>query len=109
MKKNFSIIGAVVAGAFMAGIAQSALAEGDVAKGEKLYQREGCLGCHGASLEGSAAYPNLLTSPKTVSFEEFNKAVVLEGKGPMAMFKGNEKVKAGIADIYVYLESKKKK
>ncbi len=109
MKKNFSIVGTIISGIFLIGIAQSAMAEGDAAKGEKLYQREGCQGCHGATLEGSAAYPNLITSSKTASIEEFTKAVVTEGKGPMAMFKANEKVKTGIADLYAYVVSKKTK
>jgi len=111
MKKKFSIVGSILASAFLLGIAQSALAEGepDAAKGEKLYQREGCQGCHGADLKGSAAYPNLLTSAKTANIADFTKAVVTEGKGPMAIFKANAKVSAGIADLFAFVSSKKPK
>ncbi|MEI7868907.1 MAG: c-type cytochrome [Candidatus Methylumidiphilus sp.] len=112
MKKKFSVVGTILAGAFLVGIAQSALAEGepDAAKGEKLYQREGCQGCHGADLKGSApGAPNLLTSAKTANIADFTKAVVTEGKGPMAIFKANAKVSAGIADLFAFVSSKKPK
>jgi mono/diheme cytochrome c family protein len=108
MSKKISVVGAFVAGVLLAGAASSALAdEASIAAGEKLYQREGCQGCHGATLVGSAAYPNLLTSAKTASKEEFTKAVVTEGKGPMAMFKANAKVAAGIDSLYDFVASKK--
>jgi len=106
MNKKISLIGTIVVGAFLCGMATSASA--DIADGEKLYQRN-CQGCHEATLEGSAAYPNLLTSAKTATKEDFTKAVITEGKGPMAMFKANEKVKAGIDNLYEFISSKKKK
>jgi mono/diheme cytochrome c family protein len=108
MNKKISAVGAIVAGALLSTFAASALADAaSIAAGEKLYQREGCQGCHGATLVGSAAYPNLLTSAKTASKEEFTKAVVTEGKGPMAMFKANAKVVAGIDSLYDFVASKK--
>ena len=107
MNKKISLIGAIVAGAFLAGIAQSALAEGeDVAAGEKLYKRERCETCHGGDLKGSAAFPNLLTSPKTADKAAFSK-IVLEGKGAMPSFKANEKVSKGIEELYAFVSSKK--
>ena len=109
MKKKFSVVGAIVAGAFLAGIAQSALAEGeDVAAGEKLYKRERCETCHGGNLQGSAAFPNLLTSAKTSDKAEFTK-MVLEGKGAMPAYKANAKVAEGVDNLFAYINSMKKK
>lgn len=111
MSKKFSLIGAIVAGAFFAGIAQSALADEAVDAGEKLYKRERCETCHGPTAEGSAAFPNLLTSPKLQNKEEFTK-IVMEGKGAMPSFKANAKVSAGVDNLFAYLNdlaAKKKK
>jgi mono/diheme cytochrome c family protein len=109
MIKNISLIGAIVAGAFLAGAAQSAFAdEASIAAGEKLYKRERCETCHGGNLQGSAAFPNLLTSPKTGDKAEFSK-IVLEGKGAMPAFKSNAKVAEGIDSLYDYINSKKAK
>ncbi len=110
MNKKISLIGAIVAGAFLAGVVQSALAEEDpaVAAGEKLYKRERCETCHGGNLQGSAAFPNLLTSPKTADKAQFS-AIVLEGKGAMPAFKANAKVAEGIDSLFVYVNSKKPK
>jgi len=110
MNKKISLVGAILAGAFLAGIAQSALAEEDpgIAAGEKLYKRERCETCHGGNLQGSAAFPNLLTSPKIASKEEFSK-IVMEGKGAMPAFKANAKVSEGIDNLYAYILSKKPK
>ena len=109
MNKKFSVIGAIVAGAFLAGAAQSALAdEASIAAGEKLYKRERCETCHGGNLQGSAAFPNLLTSPKTADKALFS-AIVLEGKSAMPAFKENTKVAAGLDNLYDYINSKKPK
>ncbi len=109
MNKKFSVIGAIVAGAFLAGAAQSALAdETSIAAGELLYKREGCTTCHGSNLQGSAAFPNLLTSPKTADKALFS-AIVLEGKSPMPSYKANAKVSAGLDSLYDYINSKKPK
>lgn len=106
MSKKISLVGAIVAGALLSTAAPSVFA--DAAAGQKLYEREGCQGCHGANLQGSPAYPNLLTSPKTATKEDFVKAVITEGKGPMAMFKANKKVADGIDNLYEFISSKKK-
>jgi len=109
MNKKISLIGAIVAGAFLAGVAQSALAEEDaVAAGEKLYKRERCETCHGGNLQGSAAFPNLLTSPKTADKAAFS-TIVLEGKVAMPAFKANAKVAAGIDSLYAYINGKRPK
>ena len=110
MNKKFSVIGAIAAGVLLIGPASVAYAEGEdaIATGEKLYQRNRCETCHGANLQGFAAFPNLLTSPKTANKEEFAK-IVLEGKGAMPAFKGNEKVAAGIDNLYAFINSKKPK
>ena len=109
MKKRFSVVGAIVASAFLAGIAQTAMAdEASIADGEKLYKRERCETCHGGNLQGSAAFPNLLTSPKTADKAEFAK-IVLEGKSAMPAFKANAKVAEGIDKLYEYINSKKPK
>jgi mono/diheme cytochrome c family protein len=102
-------ISAVVAGALLSTVAVSALAdEASIAAGEKLYKRERCETCHGGNLQGSAAFPNLLTSPKTADKGEFSK-IVLEGKGAMPSFKGNEKVAGGIDALFDYISSKRAK
>ena len=108
MKKNFSVVGTIIAGAFLAGFAQSALAEPDLAAGEKIYQRQRCETCHGGNLQGSAAFPNLLTSPKTATLEEFKK-IVLEGKSAMPAFAANKTVAEGIDNLYAFVVSKKPK
>jgi len=76
--------------------------------GEKLYRRERCETCHGGNLQGSSAFPNLLTSAKTADKGEFSK-IVLEGKSAMPAFKANAKVAAGIDSLYDYINSKKPK
>lgn len=106
MSKKFSVVGAILAGAFLAGVAQSALADEAIDAGEKLYKRERCETCHGGNLQGSAAFPNLLTSPKTANKEEFSK-IVLEGKAPMPAYKDNAKVAGGIDNLFAYINSKK--
>ena len=108
MNKKISLIGALVAGAFLACIAQSALAEEDpnIAAGEKLYKRERCETCHGGNLQGSAAFPNLLTSPKTADKALFS-TIVLEGKGAMPSFKANKNVSEGIDKLYAFVSSKR--
>ena len=109
MNKKFSVVVAIVTGALMGGIAQSAMAdEASIAAGEKLYKRERCETCHGGNLQGSAAFPNLLTSPKTADKAQFTE-IVLKGKGAMPAFSANEKVASGIDSLYDYINSKKPK
>lgn len=106
--KKLSVVSALVAGSLLGGFAQMATAdEASIAAGEKLYKRERCETCHGGNLQGSAAFPNLLTSPKTADKEAF-KTIVLEGKSAMPAFKGNAKVAEGIDALYDYIGSKKK-
>lgn len=104
MSKKTSVVGALVMGTLLVSVAAPTFA--DVANGEKLYKREGCQGCHGPTLTGAAGIPNLIASPKTATKEDFQKAV-LDGNGAMAVFKNNEKVKAGIDDLYEFISSKK--
>ena len=127
MNKKISLIGAIVVGAFLTGVAQSAPEgaappSGDkpaqaassstsapptpIEVGEKIYKRERCETCHGGDLKGSAAFPNLLTSPKTADKAAFSQ-IVLEGKGAMPSFKANEKVSKGIEELYAFVSSKR--
>jgi len=109
MNKKISAVGAIVAGALLSAVAASAFAdEASIAAGEKLYKRERCETCHGNNLQGFAAFPNLLTSPKTADKAEFSK-IVLEGKSAMPSFKANEKVAGGIDALFDYINSKKAK
>ncbi len=112
MSKKFTVVGAIVAGAMLIGAVPSASAdEASIAAGEKLYKRERCETCHGPTAEGSAAFPNLLTSPKIHDKEAF-KTIVMEGKSAMPPFKANAKVAGGIDALYDYLNdlaAKKKK
>lgn len=108
MSKKISVVGALAASAFLSIVAQSAFADEAVDAGEKLYKRERCETCHGGNLQGSAAFPNLLTSPKTADKAEFSK-IVLEGKGAMPAFKENKKVAEGIDNLFAYINSKKAK
>ncbi len=66
MSNKISLVGAIVAGAFVVHCCPVGLvADEAIDAGEKLYKRERCETCHGGNLQGSAAFPNLLTSPKT--------------------------------------------
>ena len=60
------------------------------------------------NLPGSAAFPNLLTSPKTADKAAFSQ-IVLEGKSAMPAFKGNKIVAEGIDSLYDYVSSKRPK
>jgi mono/diheme cytochrome c family protein len=103
--------------AFLTASAQSALAEEapykvegnkvDAAtyKGYQTYKRQRCETCHGQTGEGSAAFPNLLTSLKTKTKDEF-KTVVLEGKGSMPAHKSNKAVVDNIDGLYSYLKGR---
>lgn len=106
MSKKISMVSAVVAGALLSTAAFAD--EASIAAGEKLYKRERCETCHGGNLQGSAAFPNLLTSPKTADKAEFSK-IVLEGKSAMPSFAGNAKVKEGIDSLFDYVSSKRPK
>ena len=108
MNKKISLIGALVAGAFLACIAQSALAEEapNIAAGEKIYKQNRCESCHGNNLQGSAAFPNLLISPKTADKALFT-TIVLEGKDAMPSFKANKNDSEGIDKLYAFVSSKR--
>lgn len=107
--KKFSVVSALVAGSLLGGFAQMATAdEASIAAGEKLYKRERCETCHGGNLQGSAAFPNLLTSPKTANKDDFKK-IVLEGKSAMPAFSGNAKVSGGIDALFDYIADVKAK
>lgn len=108
MSNKISVVGAIVAGALLSTVVQSAFADEAIDAGEKLYKRERCETCHGGNLQGSAAFPNLLTSPKTADKAAFSQ-IVLEGKGAMPAFKANEKVAKGIDNLFAYVSSKKPK
>ena len=109
MNKKISAVGAIVAGALLSTFAVSAFAdEASIAAGEKIYTRQRCETCHGGNLQGSAAFPNLLTSPKTADKAAFSQ-IVLEGKSAMPAFKGNKIVAEGIDSLYDYVSSKRPK
>jgi mono/diheme cytochrome c family protein len=74
-------------------------------KGYQTYKRQRCETCHGQTGEGSAAFPNLLTSLKTKSKEEF-KTIVLEGKNAMPAHKNNKAVVDNIDGLYAYLKGR---
>jgi mono/diheme cytochrome c family protein len=74
-------------------------------KGYQTYKRQRCETCHGQTGEGSAAFPNLLTSLKTKTKDEF-KTVVLEGKGAMPAHKTNKAVVDNLDGLYAYLKGR---
>lgn len=105
--KKIAVLGLVTAAVAFGSVAQ---AEGNSVdkstfNGWKLYKRQRCETCHGATAEGGAAFPNLLTALKTRSKDEFT-TIVTEGKGNMPAFKGNAAVVNGIDDLYTYLKGR---
>jgi mono/diheme cytochrome c family protein len=96
--------------AFLMASVQEVRAEGNKVdsatyKGYQTYKRQRCETCHGQTGEGSAAFPNLLTSLKTKTKEEFT-TVVLEGKNAMPAHKNNKAVVDNIDGLYSYLKGR---
>ncbi|MEY2700752.1 MAG: hypothetical protein RIQ52_1507 [Pseudomonadota bacterium] len=89
---------------FAAGSASAAVDEATYA-GSKLYKRERCETCHGATGEGSAAFPNLLNSLKNLTKEQF-VTTVLNGRNAMPPYSANKKVADGIDSLYTYLKGR---
>jgi mono/diheme cytochrome c family protein len=109
MNKKISAVAALVGGVLLSAAASSVFADAaTIAAGEKIYTRQRCETCHGANLQGSATFPNLLTSPKTADKAAFSQ-IVLEGKSAMPAFKANKVVADGIDSLYDYVVSKKAK
>lgn len=105
--KKIAVLGLVTAAVAFGSVAQ---AEGNSVdkstfNGWKLYKRQRCETCHGATAEGGAAFPNLLTALKNRTKDEFT-TIVTEGKGNMPAFKGNTAVVQGIDDLYTYLKGR---
>ncbi len=73
--------------------------------GWKTYKRQRCETCHGATAEGGAAFPNLLTSLKTLTKDQF-KQVVLEGRKNMPPHKNNKAVVENLDGLYAYLKGR---
>lgn len=84
--------------------------------GYKLYQRVGCMKCHGPTAEGGAAFPNLLKSVKRLSKDQIIE-IAKNGKGIMPPHKQNSYLakftkKEGLTSdqgfeaIYTYLEGR---
>lgn len=84
--------------------------------GYKLYQRVGCMPCHGPTGEGGAAFPNLLESVKRLSKHEVI-AIAKNGKGIMPAHKNNSylasyakknnlREEQGFEAVYVYLSAR---
>jgi mono/diheme cytochrome c family protein len=73
--------------------------------GWKTYKRQRCETCHGQTGEGGAAFPNLLTSLKTLTKDQF-KEVVLEGRKNMPPHKNNKAVVENIDGLYAYLKGR---
>jgi mono/diheme cytochrome c family protein len=92
-------LGAVAAPAFSAPVDQATY------NGYKIYKQQRCDACHGATGEGSAAFPNLLNSLKNLSQDQF-KEVVLKGRNAMPPFEANKKVVEGIDDLYTYIKGR---
>ena len=90
---------AVAAPAFPAPVDQA------IYNGFNIYKQQGCAMCHGATGEGSAAFPNLLNSLKNLSQDQF-KEVVLKGRNAMPPFVANKKVAEGIDDLYAYIKGR---
>ncbi|MEW6038224.1 MAG: cytochrome c [Pseudomonadota bacterium] len=93
------VLGAAAAPAFSAPVDQATY------NGFKIYKQQRCETCHGATGEGSAAFPNLLNSLKNLSKDQF-KEVVLKGRNAMPPFEANKKVAEGIDDLYTYIKGR---
>lgn len=77
-----------------------------IAEGEKLYKRERCETCHGGNLQGSAAFPSLVTSTAAADKAQFTNIVTNGKGGGMPAFSGNAKVIGGIDALYEFVRSR---
>ena len=93
--------------AFLAAFVQTAAAAGNVENGEKIYKRNRCDACHGPTLEGGGAFPNLTTSANITDEAKF-KEIVTNGKNAMPAQKDNKAVMEGMDDLYAFILSKHK-
>ena len=75
-------------------------------KGFRTWRAAACDRCHGANQEGMVG-PSLISSLKTLTREEFAKAVT-EGRLEKGMpsFGTNEQVKSSIDNLYAYLKGR---
>jgi mono/diheme cytochrome c family protein len=109
-KKIANGLGFLLAGALIGAYAPASLAGGAVDKatynGWKTYKRERCETCHGATGEGSAAFPNLLESLKKLSKEEFTKTVMEGTPKGMPPHKARKAVVDNIDGLYAYLKGR---
>jgi len=110
--KKFAVLGLVTAAVAFGSVAQAedyTVQGNSVDKatftGWKLYKRQRCETCHGATAEGGPSFPNLLVALKTRTKEEFTN-IVLNGKGNMPKFQGNAQVEQGIDGLYGYLKGR---
>lgn len=108
-KKIANGLGFLLAGAIISAYAPASLAGGAVDtatyNGWKTYKRQRCETCHGATGEGSAAFPNLLESLKKLSKDDFKK-VVLDGRNAMPAHKANKAVVENIDGLYAYVKGR---
>lgn len=81
----------------------AATAGGDVIKGWKAWRAAACERCHGPAQEGMVG-PSLIASLKTLSKDDFNKAV-LEGRIALGM-PGHPFLADKIDDLYAYLKGR---
>ncbi|UOQ42724.1 c-type cytochrome [Halobacillus salinarum] len=75
--------------------------ESDIDKesdGYKLYEKSGCINCHGDSLQGQGNYPSLVASEKSVD-EIKDIAVNGIGQMPSGVFKGSDKELQQLAEF----------
>lgn len=107
MSKKIFQVCTIILGAVLSVAAQLVFADiNGVAEGEKLYKNERCESCHGANLQGSYIFPDLLMSPKTFDKWAF-KMIVFEGARVMPQYKANGKVVGGIDYLFEYINSVK--
>jgi mono/diheme cytochrome c family protein len=105
VKLASTLLGATLMFGAVVPFASAAAVNENTYNGWKLYKRERCETCHGATAEGGAAFPNLVTGLKNMNQDQF-KAVVLNGRGNMPAFSGNKKVSDGIDSLYTYLKGR---
>jgi mono/diheme cytochrome c family protein len=105
VKLASTLLGATLLFGAVVPFASAAAVSETIYNGAKLYKRERCETCHGATAEGGPAFPNLVTGLKNLNQEQF-KAVVLNGRGNMPAFSGNKKVAEGIDSLYAYLKGR---
>ncbi len=86
------------------------VAEADIdteSEGYKIYDAQGCIACHGDNLQGGAAAPALVDTPRTI--EEIPDIIQngsANGKMPPGLFKGTDEELAILAEFIDSVESK---